>query len=90
MERIVTPRELICLIDKLSAMMESNQFKELNGILGSVDVESLAPEFIVTYLRTTFCCREYLTNWKRLVSQSHRTLKERGYDADVILQGLLT
>lgn len=84
MESNVTPKELIPLIEALYRLMNDNQFSLLNETLLMVDVTTLAPEFIVTYVRVTYPCRELLSKWKLLVMKSHSVLSMRGYDADSI------
>lgn len=62
----------------------------LNATLHNIEIDRLAPEFVVGIPRALFPMRDHLSNWSLFVSRAEQSLASRnGVDARELLQGLL-
>ena len=83
------PSDLTPIITGLTNLLKAGYFAELDRLLMSFDIKKVAPEIMVTILRTTFPARrKLLRNWSKLLKDVRAELFVRKLDADKILRGL--
>lgn len=82
--------DLIPVIEGMTELLEANYFDEVDCLLKSCTVQELAPEMLVTMLRTTFPLRgNKLQYWFRLLKWTRVELDRRNLDSKKILRGLV-
>jgi hypothetical protein len=75
-------------IQTVFAWVAKGSFETIDAVLNTAKVDELAPELIVTLLRSTITSRDRLSGWQDFLSRARVELKSRSFDIDVVLQGL--
>ncbi|WP_036291939.1 hypothetical protein [Methylosinus sp. PW1] len=78
--------------DDIVAMIERHFHDDKDGLdaaLGAVDVDRLAPEFMVGIARGLFPAAKHLRNWRPYVERAYASLTRRNLDACELMQGLI-
>jgi hypothetical protein len=79
---------ILKLLSSLFDLIEHGAFGEIDWLLRNVQLDRLAPEFLVGILRSTSHYSARFPYWSTFLNLSREQLIRRGLDADRILSGL--
>jgi hypothetical protein len=79
---------LSSFMDYIFARLQYHKYDEVSDLLDSVDLDRLAPEYLIGLLRITFPERYLIKSWFLFVDLVRDELIRRGYDGNTELQGL--
>jgi len=79
-------------IIKMFDLIEEEVYKDreaLNASLLTIDIDMLAPDFVVGIPRALYPLRGHLANWRGFVVKAKQSLSRKGLGAERLLHGLL-
>jgi type III restriction enzyme len=80
--------ELISAINGINILLKKRDFDTIDRIFRSIDVATISPEMMLTFVRSTFAVRSKISKWSELLHRVNAELASRGLEANTLLQGL--
>jgi len=76
------------LISGITKLFKSKKYTDIDTILAAAPINSLSVLHMVSLIRTTYCAKTKLNQWKITLDNIHRELAFRGENASALLRGL--